>query len=200
MREGIVEVFNQWFDSKLTQMHTVIPGRIVQYYGHSERKAKVQPAIKLRTQRNQEITLEPIDDVPVIFPGSSNFNILYPLKKDDGILLLFSEASIGEFLTSRQNIVSADSAERFSLTDCIAIPGLWSFLNVPTEGDGTFIQLNDDGSLNIEAETGKTMTLTNQNCTIEMDSTNLKMNNSTCDIEIGTASVKINNGNLEVLI
>jgi len=189
MKEGIVDVFDQWFQSKLVQMHTCIPGYIVQYYGHSERKAKVQPAIKLRTIRNKVVNLEPIDDVPVLFPGSSDFNITYPLKKGDGVLLMFSEASIGEFLTSRGNVVTADNPNRFTLTDCMAIPGLWSFSNVPTEGTATYIQLQSNGNLDINAETGKEVSITNGTCEVKMDSTTVTLNDGVGEVTLGPGNL-----------
>lgn len=131
MRKDITEVFDDFLNSRFDNLHTCLPGEIVQYYGHAERKAKVKPLIKLRNSNNQLIQIQPIDGVPVVFPSSKTFSMTFPLKKGDGVLLLFSEASMGNFLNN--NIEQeADDMTRFSLGDCIAVPGLWSFKNAPS--------------------------------------------------------------------
>ena len=95
MTKDIVEILDDWFDSRLTEIHTIIPGKIVEYYGHRERKAKVKPLVKLRTVNDSIVEIGEIENVPIVFTGSSDCNILYPLKKDDGVLLLFSDCHVG---------------------------------------------------------------------------------------------------------
>jgi hypothetical protein len=149
-KKDINKALNEWLDSKFFDLHTCIPGRIETYLGHTERKARVQPLIKLRDSKNNLIQINPIDNVPVIFPSSGVFNILFPLKKGDGCLLLFSEASIGNYLANAANIVDADDSTRFSLTDCICLPGLWSFKNVPTNASNSII-LDEANKLSIQS-------------------------------------------------
>ena len=145
MKEGIVDVFNTWFDNKMTKIHTVIPGEIVSYDGHDKRTAQVKPLITLKTNKGLSIELPPIDNVPVQFPSSSTFNFLYPLKKGDGCLIAFSEVGIGNFMNN-SGVVEADDISRFSLTDAICIPGLFSPSVVPTDTKAT-IEILDDGTI-----------------------------------------------------
>lgn len=153
MKEETVDIFDKWISSVLDDVHTIIPGQIVQYYGHTQRKAKVKLMVKLRNVNNQIVEIQPIDDVPVIFPGTKSFSFLFPLNKGDGVLVLFSEASIGAFLSG--NVVAdADDLNRFNLTDAIAIPGLWSFKNVP-QSTTHIIELNAAGQLEISGTTLK---------------------------------------------
>lgn len=152
MKENIVDVFNQWFDSRLNNVHTILPGKIEEYLGHTERKARVKPLVKLKTLKNESISINPIDNVPVIFPSSGNFNMLWPLQKGDGCLLLFSESPIGNFLNSTLE-QDSDSLDRFALEDCICIPGLHSFKNVPTAKSK--IEVGDDDSITFETTLGK---------------------------------------------
>jgi len=150
-----VDVLNEWLSSKLDKIHTVLPGRIEHYYGHTQRKAKVQPLVKLRNIKNKIIEINPIDDVPILFPGSSNTNILFPINKNDGCLLLFAESAIGNWL-SNGGVVEADDLSRFDLTDCIAIPGLWSFANAPIlpfANDNDFFIFYENAKIQIEKTT-----------------------------------------------
>lgn len=170
MIESFYDVLVKFFDSKMTAVHTIIPGEIVSYDGHKTRKAEVQPLIKLRTANNQIVDIQPISNVPVIFPSSDKFNLLYPLKKGDGVLLFFSECSIGNFL-NKSGIVEPDSLDRFDLTDCIAIPGLWNFKNSPDKNNTTTIELEDGGDLKI---TGKGNVIIDGTTNIELNGNSKK--------------------------
>jgi hypothetical protein len=117
-------------EQQLLDVHTLIPGRILEYEGHETRKARVEISVNLPTGNGELITPPPIDNVPVIFPSVSTSSILLPVKKGDGCLLLFSEAGIGNFLLADKT-VDADDYSRFDTTDCIAIPGLHSNLTLP---------------------------------------------------------------------
>jgi len=151
-KKNIVAIFNQWFDNKIRDIHTVIPGEF-QSYISSQRKAVVKPLVKLKTVNEKDISILPIDNVPVIFPSTKLFTFEFPIVKGDGCLLLFSESPIGNFLNSNieQN---SDDMNRFQLTDCIAIPGLWSFSNLP-EAPTTKIEVDDSYNITIETIAGK---------------------------------------------
>lgn len=144
MKEDTVDVFDAWLDSRLRDVHTVLPGIIDKYYGHTERKARVKPQIRLRTVKGDTLEIKAIDGIPVVFPSSGKFSLLYPLNKGDGCLILFSEEGIGSFLKGKTE-VTADSLARFSLTDAICIPGLWSFPSAP-ESTST-IEIDDNGNI-----------------------------------------------------
>lgn len=164
MKENIVDIFNQFFENKLNNIHTILPGQIEAYQGHTERKATVKPLVKLKTINNKLIQINPIDNVPVIFPSANSFNLLFPVNKGDGCLLLFSESPIGNYLNSA-NEQDANDLSRFSLTDCIAIVGLHSFKNVPEAQ--TSIEIGDDYSITLETTLGKIKIETSGNITFD---------------------------------
>jgi hypothetical protein len=150
-KEGTVDILDIWLQSRLKDVHTVLPGTIEVYYGHSQRKARVKVGVQTRTKKDTRLTIPPIDNVPVMFPSSQGFKFLFPLKKGDGCLILFSEEGIGAWLKGRTE-VAADSLAKFSLTDAICVPGLWSFKNVPNEEKGSII-VDDQGNININQGT-----------------------------------------------
>lgn len=144
----LVETLEIWLASRLRQVHTILPGRIEKYYGHLQRKARVKPLLKLRVPGRDPLDIPPIDNVPVVFPGSSKFKFVFPLTKGDGCLILFSEEGIGAFLKGKIDMPS-DSLARFALTDAICIPGLWSFPNVPQTGQSEIV-VEDSGAVKVK--------------------------------------------------
>ena len=141
-QESIVTAMQNFLDSRLLDFHTTIPGKILSYNTSTE-KATVQPLVRLQRKVNQEIiTVEipPIENVPVMKMSTSTFILKFPIKKNDGCALFFSEVGIGNFINGTGEIVDPDDLSRFSLTDAFCIPGLWG-KNIP-KGTPT-IELTD---------------------------------------------------------
>lgn len=135
---NMLQVLDQWMANFLEEIHTCIPGRIEAYSGHAERRARVVPMIRQHLQNGELVEIKPIDDVPVMFPSSAGGALLMPLKAGDGVLLCFSEVGVGKFLHGKANVIAdADDPSRFSLSDCVAIPGLWPFSAVPKLTEAT---------------------------------------------------------------
>jgi hypothetical protein len=155
MIEGTVDILDKWLYSRLSDVNTMVPGTIVQYYGHTERKAKVKPMIRKQTVNDYKIDLPLIDNVPVRFMGSSDVNMLFPLKKGDGVMLLFSQSPFGNWKNSdNRNQQDPGDNLRFQLSDCIAVPGLFPFKGVPAKPekeDSLYVTYKGKG---IEVESG----------------------------------------------
>lgn len=151
--QNMPNILQKFKDSMFFNIHTILPGKIVTY-DDTQKKAKIQVLVKLKDTENNVYNIDPIDGVPVIFPISAGFELKYPLKKDDGCLLLFSEAPIGNYLVgSGMIVVDADDAGRFELTDCIAIPGLFQFSSIPAPT--AKIEIETSGNIIIESTAGK---------------------------------------------
>jgi len=178
MKQDMLDVLDAWFDAKLDDIHTLIPAKIESYEGHSTRIATVKPLIKLRNSQKQTIAIPPIQNVPVVFPGCGIFEILLPLKKGYGCKLAFSEVGIGNFLNGNVE-VDADDISRFSLTDAICIPGLWSKSNIPASRKATIEVLEDgtikqDGkAIELNGNTKRFVTHTELNTALQSQNTQL---------------------------
>ena len=151
MIEGVVDTFQKFFDSRMFNIHTMIPGIITKYSGHSTRKATVMPMVKAKLLNNTDLEIQPIDNVPVVFPSSNSFSLLFPLNAGDGCLIAFSESGIGNYINGSGEIKEADDLSRFSLTDAICIPGLWPFNIAPTST--ATIEVNQAGIVAINGDT-----------------------------------------------
>ncbi len=128
---GLIEVLDSFFASKMEAVHTCLPGKIVSYEGHATRRAVVQPMVRLELGTGPVLEIPPIAGVPVIFQSSADASILFPVKEGDGVLILFTEAGIGRYLNGKGEMQDPDDQTRHSLTDAVAIPGLWPWKAVP---------------------------------------------------------------------
>lgn len=126
-------VLDFWLTSRMEAVHTCIPGEIVTYEGHGTRRARVRPLVRFASVTGAHVAMPDIDGVPVVFPCTQAGGLVFPVRPRDAVLLVFSEESIGNYLNNAALglPVDAEDATRFSLQDCIAIPGLYPFGAVP---------------------------------------------------------------------
>lgn len=128
------DIINNAIQANLNIVHTALPG-IIKSYDPTTNKATVQPALN-RNYLSGEMALPVLQNVPVMFPGGSNFNITFPINEGDYVLLLFSERSI-DLWKSVGGQVTPKDPRKFDLSDAIAIPGLQPF-------NGDFSNRNND--------------------------------------------------------
>ncbi|MFX0205160.1 MAG: Gp138 family membrane-puncturing spike protein [Candidatus Hodarchaeota archaeon] len=114
------------FKSLISEIHTALPGKF-EKYEHAKKKAEVKPLIKKVFVNDEVLELPVITNVPVIFPGTSDALITYPIAKGDGCLIIFSERSLERYLSSAMVDTEPQDPRKFSLSDGIAIPGLFTF-------------------------------------------------------------------------
>jgi len=128
--DDMLESLELWLQSRMEDVHTMLPGT-VQSYDPDTRTAVVKPSVKLRTMHGDVLDIPPIASVPVVWPGSNDFTAMSKdLPKGSGVMLLFSEASLGNWQRGSQD-AAADDETRHSLQDAVAVPGLWSMRRVP---------------------------------------------------------------------
>jgi hypothetical protein len=124
--KSLEEVLRIAIQNQLAQVHVSLPATIVSYSA-AQQKAVVQPSIKKEYTDGKVDTLPEIDNVPVIFSGcGARGGISFPLKKGDGVLLVFSERSLDNWIKLGGTQKPGDR-RKFDLTDAIAIAGLESF-------------------------------------------------------------------------
>lgn len=126
----LASVIREYVDALKHDLHTSLPGRI-EAYDASIQKADVKPLIKTGEIDEEGnivyYSIPVITDVPVLFPGGNGFRITFPLTKGDTVLLVFSEASMDNWLSKEGGEVEPGVDSRHELTDAIAIPGLKTF-------------------------------------------------------------------------
>lgn len=105
------------------ELNTVMPATVVSY-DISTQTCSVRPSFK-RTQIDIETSYSrgQINEVPVLFSGSGGRGTSFPLKKDDSVLLIFSQRSLDDWLVKGGEVKLTDS-RLHNMTDAIAIPGI----------------------------------------------------------------------------
>ena len=124
---------------------------IVQSYNSANNTVECQPAVRERIINEdgtiQYIQLPLLINVPVVFPGSANFDIKFPLSKNDECLVFFSDLSIDNFW-QKGSVQNPVEVRRHDLSDGMAIPCMMSLprrkvkpkasITVDSKGEITF--------------------------------------------------------------
>lgn len=141
--EDIVRVIDKYIEFKKENIHTMIPGKVQKYYGHTDRRADIVPLVKSINHMGQVVALPVILDVQIQFPS----NIIHPVIENDFVYVLFSEYDLSAFYAGNGSSPSTPAIRsKFSLGSSIAIPGLFPESKVPVVGDNEkdmFIQFKD---------------------------------------------------------
>ncbi len=103
------------------ELNTSLPG-IIKSYDPATRTATVQPAMKRTTVDGKTPRRPLLLDVPVIFPYSGVQGITFPLKEETPCLLVFSQRSLDDWVTTREEDVVTD-ARLHDINDAFCIPG-----------------------------------------------------------------------------
>jgi phage baseplate assembly protein gpV len=156
----LTDVLQLAFKNMMNNMHTCLPGE-VKKYDHTIQKATVLPLIKKNYKDGKSQSLPLIVNVPVIWPRSSNASMTFPVNAGDGVLLLFSERALENWLALGGEQIPGD-ARKFDLTDAIAIPGLYPFstpslsennTDVLIKYNSTTVRITQSGDVNIDTPT-----------------------------------------------
>ena len=112
------------FQHQISNIHTALPGHIVKYDAKTQ-QAEVKPNIQKKFYNGDVKDMPVITNVPVVFARSSESYFKFPLKANDSVLLIFCERALERWL-SVGGIVEPGASRKFDISDCIAIPGLYS--------------------------------------------------------------------------
>lgn len=124
---SIVQVLQTAQQAAAEEMHTASIGRVLAYYP-ANMTADIEVCVaRPLTNPNDQVVYEPLGTlpkVPVSFPRTKKYSIVFDLEKDDTVLLVFCETSIAEWRTGAKVGEPADT-RRHSLGYPVAIPGLF---------------------------------------------------------------------------
>lgn len=142
---------------RLQEMHTALPGE-VQSYDADKQTANVQPLVRVPVEQEDGSTVTealPIcANVPVIFPGAGGMRLTFPLKKGDGVLLVFAEAHLDAW-QAKGGLQDPPLRRRFHVADAVAIPGLHPDTSKWTGASTSDATLGADGGPQVVFKTGE---------------------------------------------
>lgn len=129
--------------SGISNIHTAMPGTVLAYSGGV---ATVQPSLPMKVPDGRNVAMPPIVGVPVVMPtcAGGSVGVSLPIKAGDGVLLIFSERSIDDWVKGGEN----DDQRRHDLTDAIAIPGCYAG-GVPANASGELMLFSGGTSMTI---------------------------------------------------
>lgn len=139
MRQQFYDILRLAFNSFMDGVHTCIPGSI-QSFDPLTKKASVKPLVQKKFE-NETLSYPVITNVPVVFPGTKDVVLSFPLSAGDGCLILFSEVSLERYLSSAGEEVEPGETRKFALSDAVCLPGLFPFGSPGAVGDGLALQV-----------------------------------------------------------
>lgn len=136
---------------------SAMPGRI-EDYNEGEQRASVKPLLQRRGSDGEAISRPIITGVPLMWPAAGGASVTMPVKRGDGVLIVFVDRSMDKWLTQGGETLPDDSRAH-DYNDAVAIPGLFSFAdatghdNTATEMQyaGSSIRLEESGDITIQA-------------------------------------------------
>lgn len=147
----LVEGVQAMVANSLEQVMTAIPATISKVLGKNLIEAI--PSIGgVNPVTGEEERLPTLVNVPVVFPFSGSTGIVWKLQTGSPVLIVFSKYSLDAWLQGNGEYTSDLDPRQFSLTDAIAIAGLYPVQNELPETDGILIQ---DKDTTVEIVNGK---------------------------------------------
>lgn len=122
---SMAQVIKELVDSSLYDVRVSMPAKVIEY-DHETQKVTVQPIFKREYKDGQTIQLPKIYNVPVAFQRAGESIITMPLEKDHYVLLVCCDRSLEKWLSNGGD-VTPDDVRHHSLSDAIAIPGVYPF-------------------------------------------------------------------------
>ncbi len=120
------QVIDGAIESKLYDLHTWLPAKIVKVKGNQ--KVDIQPLLKRKYKDGTLVLLPVIQDVPVYMPRGAAFYIKLPVAVGDTGIALFSERSLDVWKV-QGGTVDPQDPRRHDISDAVFLPGLYPFNN-----------------------------------------------------------------------
>ncbi len=128
-------------------IYTSLPAQVIDVSELSSNQTiTAQISINRPYQDGTTLTGAIVSDVPVLFPSAGNGLLSFPIKVGDHVLLVFSKRDMSNWLVSENGAqTNPETFRRFSITDAVAIPGLYTFKNnLNPDPENVQLKLLDD--------------------------------------------------------
>ena len=164
-KRSLSEPLLRAIDQALTDIRVCLPARI-ESYDHTTQRAEVTPLLRRAYADGNVESMPVIAGVPVVWPRSGGASLTMPVKRGDGVMLVFADRSLDRWLVQGGE-VTPDDRRKHDLSDAIAIPGLYSFADPSPQDNnddvllqyaGSSLRMKADGDIEITA--GKNVQIT----------------------------------------
>lgn len=155
------ELLERFRDSLQEDLHTALPG-IVQSYDAATQRADIVPGLNriLPTREGEPVSelMPTLRAVPVVFPGSGDWFVRWPISAGDEVLLVICERDPARWLQTGDRSDPID-VRAHHLAHAVAIPGLRSRPGQLPAPSGSALELGEVGGASIRIEGDGTIRL-----------------------------------------
>lgn len=108
-------------------VNTCLPAEVTSVENlNSDQTIQVRPLINEIYPDQTALQHSEIFGVPVMFPSAGGGLLSFPIEVGDTVLVVFAQRSIAEWLEDEGGPATPNNYRKLSLTDAIAIPGLYT--------------------------------------------------------------------------
>lgn len=142
----LAEILNLYKTQIFSDLRVALPARVESYDAATQTvdaKPLVRETYAGPDGARQSISLPVVPRVPVLFPSGGGHRLLFPLRKGDNVLLVFSDLPLDQWATYGDES-TPDDGRRHHLTDAFAIPGAHAANASWSDGEEQVITLGSD--------------------------------------------------------
>lgn len=151
----MAEVIRSAIESNRSDIHTAIPACVMSYDAATQ-TADIKPEIKrvIRTRLGEPVeeALPVIPAVPVVFPGSGEFFMSFPVQPGDTGMLIFCERNIDRWRETEGDVNPGDQRAH-GLAGATFHPGLRRTANALADANGSNMAFGRDGGFVVHVTT-----------------------------------------------
>lgn len=129
----------------MKELKVCLPGIVQAFDGKT---ADIQPAVSLVAENGETLNPPLLKNVPVKFAGGGGFALYFPLQKGDTGWLIFADADISIFKSSRQ-VSPPNTYRRHDLADAVFIPDTMQTAQISEEDAQRTVLQTLDGQIKI---------------------------------------------------
>lgn len=123
-------------DGRIARINTALPATVESYDSTNNTVAVIVPV-----RHSEDAAYPKLSGIPLVFPRFTNGGLRFPINKGDGVLILFIQQDIDKYLMGSSGEVSM-SQRKFSISDAVAIPGLFPLGNPPPNASEDSVELS----------------------------------------------------------
>lgn len=142
---SFIEELRRWIIRRERGLHCAMAG-MIESYDPATCTATVKPLVSIEHSEDLTEDLGVINEVPVVFPRSSDFIMSFPLQRGDGVLLVFADTSLDAWkAASKGQTVNPNDPRAHHLSDAVAIPGMFNqtFSNTVSDPSAATMRFKD---------------------------------------------------------
>lgn len=200
----LYEVIDSHIKRLKNSIHTSIPATVTKVNTEGDNITTISASIVVnKVYSTGDIYKRPdINNIPLLYPSSSDFSLTFPVKVGDTVLLLFSQEDISTFIFEGSTGSNPNTLRKFDINDPIAIPCIHPVnSNIKAHKDNFQITFNDFKlSVKPSGETSlKTNTSVSTNAQNLIESVTERYTVDSNSTEITSDTVSIGNSTVEIV-